>query len=304
MFRHPHVAIRMQNYSVSDNLRSAWRFGLRILGNGGASLGSYAVLPLDHRSVLSATDPEFVYDEVMQRVTEHNAVYDHLLRQMQTPMEAAKRSIRRSATREGQPFWNNTYFQGNDASSAWALTTLARPARIVEIGSGNSTKFFRHAIDHNGLDTKLICVDPVPRAEISAVADEIHYDSVQHVSSEIFDSLRSGDMLFFDGSHLVVQGSDTQFVFLQILPRLPKGVLVHIHDVNLPFEYRQFYDSRLYGEQYMLAVLLVFAQSWKPLLPVYFLEKTGRMPVTDNPGASFWLTNDLDYVIDRIAANS
>jgi hypothetical protein len=111
-------------------------------------------------------------------------------------------------------------------------------------------------------------------------------------------------MLFFDGSHLVVQGSDTQFVFLQILPRLPKGVLVHIHDVNLPFEYRQFYDSRLYGEQYMLAVLLVFAQSWKPLLPVYFLEKTGRMPVTDNPGASFWLTNDLDYVIDRIAANS
>ena len=294
----------MQNYSVGDNLRSAWRFGLRILGNGGASLGSYAVLPLDHRGVLSATDPEFIYDEVMQRVTEQDAVYDLLLQKMHNPMEAARRSISRHAIDESQPFWNNSYFQGNDASAAWALTALARPRRIDEIGSGNSTKFFRHAIEQNALDTKLVCIDPVPRAEISAVADDIHYKSVQHVPPEVFQSLRPGDMLFFDGSHLVVQGSDTQFVFLQILPRLPKGVLVHIHDVNLPYEYRAFYNSRLYGEQYMLAVLLVFAQNWKPLLPVYFLEQTGRMPVTDNPGASFWFTNDLDYVTDRIAANS
>ena len=95
--------------------------------------------------------------------------------------------------------------------------------------------------------------------------------------------------------------ADAQFVFLEILPRLPRGVLVHIHDVNLPYEYRRFYNNRLYGEQYLLAALLIFSPEWKPVLPIYWLEKTGRLNVPDNPGASLWLTNDLDFLLKRIA---
>jgi len=303
MFRNAQLTTRLQNQSFATLLRSAWRHGLRMLGTGGANLGSYAVLPLDHRSVLAPTDPRFTYGEVLQRIEAHNTVYDALLQRLRKPVAAARASIGRDRTDETQPFWNNTYFQGNDADVAWALTALVKPARIVEIGSGNSTKFFRHSIRHNQLQTRLVCIDPVPRAAISAVADEIYYQSVQHVPLTVFESLQPGDMLFFDGSHLVVQGADTQYVFLEILPRLPKGVLVHIHDVNLPFEYRSFYASRLYGEQYMLAALLVFAPAWRPVLPIYFLEQTGRMEVIDEPGASFWLTNDLDFLIDRIEAS-
>ena len=114
--------------------------------------------------------------------------------------------------------------------------------------------------------------------------------------------MQAGDFLFFDGSHLVVEGSDTQYVFLEVLPRLPKGVIVHIHDVNLPYEYRQFYRRWRYGEQYMLATLLIFSADWKPVLPVYWLEKCGRLPVEDDPGASFWMTNDLAYFRDSVVA--
>ncbi|MBV8922237.1 class I SAM-dependent methyltransferase [Bradyrhizobium sp.] len=295
------VAPIRHNESLATNLRRIWRFGLRTLGHGGAALGSYAVVPLDHRAVLSATDPEFAYGEVLARIRAQETVYDTLLRRMSHAMDLARETIARGATDERQPFWNNSYFQGNDASALWALTGLLRPSRIVEIGSGNSTKFFRHSIEHHGLDTRLVCIDPAPRTEISSVADEVHYTPVQHASPDVFGALQPGDVLFFDGSHLVVQGSDTQFVFLEILPRLPRGVLVHIHDVNLPYEYRRFYNSRLYGEQYLLAALLIFSPDWKPVLPVYWLEKTGRLMVPDSPGASLWLTNDLDFLLKRIA---
>jgi len=291
---------RFHNDSLASNLRKLGRYAMRTLSKGGSLLGSYAVLPLDHRAVVSATNPDFIYSEVLERISAQDALYDELISRMREPVALATGAIRRNRSDEGEPFWSNSYFQGNDAATAWALTALTRPARIVEIGSGNSTKFFRHSIRFNGLDTRLVCIDPAPRTEISAVADEIHYEPVQRVSPDIFNALQPGDLLFFDGSHLVVQGSDTQFVFLEILPRLPKGVLVHIHDINLPCEYRQFYTSRLYGEQYMLAALLIFSADWKPVFPVYWLEQTNRLPIKDQPGASFWITNDTEALTKRL----
>jgi Methyltransferase domain len=297
------IAARFHHHSLADNLRRLGRYGIRTLSKGGSLFGSYAVLPLDHHAVVSETNPDFVYSEVLERIEAQDALYDDLIGRMAQPIALATTSIQRTATDGREPFWNNSYFQGNDATTAWALTALTRPARIVEIGSGNSTKFFRHAIRFNGLDTRLICIDPAPRTEISAIADEIHYKPVQQVSPDIFSALEPGDILFFDGSHLVVQGSDTQFVFLEVLPRLPKGVLVHIHDINLPREYRQFYTSRLYGEQYMLAALLLFSTEWTPVFPVYWLEQTQRLPLNDHPGASFWITNDKDNLINRLASS-
>lgn len=295
---------RVQTQSLASNLRRLGRYGIRTLGKAGALLGSYAVLPLDHHAVVSATNPDFVYSEVLQRIAAQDALYDDLIGRMAHPIARATSAIQRTATDGREPFWSNRYFQGNDATTAWALTALTRPARIVEIGSGNSTKFFRHSIRFNELQTQLVCIDPAPRAEISAIADEIHYKPVQQVSHDVFDALQPGDLLFFDGSHLVVQGSDTQFVFLEVLPRLPKGVLVHIHDINLPREYRHFYTSRLYGEQYMLAALLIFSKEWTSVFPVYWLEQTRRLLVKDHPGASFWITNDKDFLINRLATLS
>jgi hypothetical protein len=293
---------RLTYHSWSDAGRSLFRLGMRLLSSTGSALGSYAVLPLDHRDVLSPTSGEFIYSQVLKRIEEHHELYSMLLRTMSDHVSRACEVIQQREQNETEPFWDNTYFHGNDARAAWALTALMHPRLIAEIGSGNSTKFFRHSIRCNGLSTRLVCVDPAPRAEISAIADEIHYETVQRTNPDVFSALGPGDILFFDGSHLVVQGSDTQYVFLEILPRLPKGVLVHVHDVNLPYEYRSFYDSRLYGEQYLLAALLVFAPDWKPVLPVYWLEKTGRLAAIEHPAASFWITNDLDFLLKRVIA--
>ena len=304
MFRSEHVRVHLQNDSLLNNIRRAIRFGVRTLGKGGSPLGGYAVLPLDAPAAVLPTKHDFVYGDVLDRVLAQQSLYAELLDRLEQPFKDAAQSINRAERDARKPFWSNTYFQGNDARIAWGLTALTQPRRIVEIGSGNSTKFFRHAIDHNSTGTRLICIDPTPRAEISGIADEIYNKPVQEVDPKLFSALQPGDILFFDGSHLVVQGSDTQFVFLEILPKLPKGVLVHVHDINLPYEYRSFYSSRLYGEQYMLGALLVFAADWKPVLPVYWLEETGRLERLDNPGASFWITNDTDFLMRRIGASN
>jgi hypothetical protein len=159
-------------------------------------------------------------------------------------------------------------------------------ARIVEIGSGNSTKFFRKAITDGALRTRLISIDPEPQADISHVADEIIRTPVQDVSLDLFRSMSAGDILFYDGSHLCFHGSDVPHFFLRILPVVAPGVLVHVHDISLPDEYPEHFDSRYYNEQYVLAGFLLYNSEWIPALPVHYLYTQGLLP---SDGGSFWM---------------
>lgn len=129
--------------------------------------------------------------------------------------------------------------------------------------------------------------------------------------AETFDDLRPGDILFFDGSHRVFANSDTTVLFLEVLPRLRPGVLVHLHDIFLPADYPPQWNRRLYSEQYLLgAMLLCAAPPFRVVLPNYFAGTDPRLAETirgifdsrpgesipflyDNdaqiPGVSFWL---------------
>jgi hypothetical protein len=98
--------------------------------------------------------------------------------------------------------------------------------------------------------------------------------------------LKAGDILFHDGSHLTFNGADTVRLFLEILPALQAGVLVHIHDINLPFEYTSDFLRRGYSEQYMLATALLFGTAWQVRLPVAWLHTRGRLA---HGGVSFWM---------------
>jgi len=60
---------------------------------------------------------------------------------------------------------------------------------------------------------------------------------VQEVSLSVFDQLDAQDILFIDSSHVAKIGSDLAIIFLRILPRLRRGVLVHFHDIFYPFSY-------------------------------------------------------------------
>jgi hypothetical protein len=145
----------------------------------------------------------------------------------------------------------------------------------------------RRAIDDYQTGTELVCIDPAPRVSIAQVADEIHRESCTSVDASLFNRLKAGDILFIDGSHLVMNGSDCVHLFLNVIPSLPDGVWVHVHDVFLPYDYA--YDLHIncrYNEQYLLAALFLYGRRWIPALPIYYGHQMGILP---HGGGSFWM---------------
>jgi len=199
------------------------------------------------------------------------------------------------------PYWSNLFFGGLDAASLVCFILETRPEVYFEIGSGNSTKFARHAINLDGLQTKVISLDPQPRAEIDALCDEVRRIRLEDSDHQIFSILQAGDILFFDGSHRVFTNSDVTVFFLEILPSLPPGVLVHIHDINLPLDYPPEWNDRFYSEQYMLAAMLLCEdRPFDIILPNCYvvsdpaLSKTASIlmsgtSVDPAPAVSFWI---------------
>lgn len=173
---------------------------------------------------------------------------------------------------EHSPFWMNPWLFALDAIALMHFLTRNRPARYIEIGSGNSTKFARHAITHGRLPTKITSIDPYPRAEIDSICDRVIRQPLEQVDQSIFDELESGDILFFDGSHRVFMDSDVTVFFLEVIPRLKPGVLIHIHDIFLPHDYPREWKNHYYSEQYMLAMLLLYGP-YKTVFPCAFVAQ-------------------------------
>ena len=72
----------------------------------------------------------------------------------------------------------------------------------------------------------------------------------------VFEALAAGDILFIDSSHIAMPGTDVDRLFLDVLPRLAGGTLVHIHDITLPYAYPKIWDWRGYNEQLLAGALL------------------------------------------------
>ncbi len=200
------------------------------------------------------------------------------------------------------PHWNNPWFPGLDAVTLSGLIADAKPATYLEIGSGFSTLFARQAITDLGHTCQIISIDPEPRAAIDAVCDYVYRSPVESVGLEVFDSLQPGDILFVDSSHRVFMNSDVEVIFLDVLPRLKPGVLVHFHDIWLPYDYPERWVDRYYSEQYMLAALLLFGDQYEIVLPNRFITEDQELgdvlsPLWTSPelagaptqGGSFWI---------------
>ena len=178
----------------------------------------------------------------------------------------------------GAPIWCNPYFMGLDAAALYSLLRLKKSAIFFEIGSGNSTKFARRAITDHRLDTKIISCDPYPRVEIDAICDQVIRSPIEDIDPVVFDQLQAGDILFVDNSHRVFMNSDATVVFLDILPRLKKGVIVQIHDIFLPLDYPPQWIERHYSEQYLLAALLLAdGPKFDVLLPNVFVSQDEQL---------------------------
>jgi hypothetical protein len=174
------------------------------------------------------------------------------------------------------PHWNNDFIPPLDAVAIYGLCAQLRPRCVIETGSGNSTEFFRHAIASNRLTCRLISIDPQLRAEVDVLCDEVIRKPLETVPSEFFDNLEAGDIVFFDGSHLVYTNSDVTVRYLEILPALRPGVFVHMHDIFLPEDYPPEWTERYYSEQYLLACYLLSGN------PGFEIELANRF-VTGSP---------------------
>jgi len=156
-----------------------------------------------------------------------------------------------------EPYWDNGWLPAADSLALYGLLAETNPGRYVEIGSGNSTKFVRRAIDDHGLRTRVTSIDPTPRASVDPLCDVVVRSPLEQADPELFAGLDAGDMVFLDGSHRVFMGSDVTVFFFEILPRLRPGVLVHVHDILLPRDYPPEWRWRYYSEQYLLAAFLL-----------------------------------------------
>jgi predicted O-methyltransferase YrrM len=119
-----------------------------------------------------------------------------------------------------------------------------KPANIVEIGSGDSTQCMLVASDMNqkegGRASRITCVEPYPKDKLRATKGiNLIEKLAQEVPLEVFTSLGEGDFIFIDSSHVVQAGSDVNYLYLEVLPRLRPGVIIHIHDIFLPFDYQR-----------------------------------------------------------------
>jgi hypothetical protein len=162
------------------------------------------------------------------------------------------------------PKFDQDWFPTLDAVAAYTLVRQYGPKRIVEVGSGHSTRFLARAVQDAGLPTEITAIDPQPRASLNGLPVRFHNAIMQTADPAIFAALQPGDILFIDSSHILMPGTDVDWLFNRVLPALPSGVLVHIHDIFLPDDYPPDWAWRGYNEQQAIGPLLAGG-----LLPVF-----------------------------------
>jgi predicted O-methyltransferase YrrM len=182
-----------------------------------------------------------------------------------------------SDPRDHDYHYNNGFFEAVDAELAYGMVRHYKPNRIVEVGTGYSTRVLAAALEKNferdHSDAQLISIDPYPhlqgfvgsRWEGRVVQVPA---AIQDIELDFFEALESGDILFIDSSHVVATDSDVVRECLQILPRLKPGVLVHFHDIFLPSDYPRdavLHNLWFWSEQYLLQAFLSFNSSFEVL---------------------------------------
>ena len=154
------------------------------------------------------------------------------------------------------PRWNQDWFPRLDAAAAYAMVRTLEPKRIVEVGSGHSTRFLARAVSDGRLDTRIVAIDPEPRASLAGLNVRWLKQPVQATELALFERLEERDILFVDSSHQLKPGSDVEFLLQSVLPCLARGVRLHFHDIFLPDAYPAAWAWRRYTEQDAVAPLI------------------------------------------------
>lgn len=169
-----------------------------------------------------------------------------------------------------QFYTQNSQFSWLDSRALYVLLQEWRPRRLIEVGSGFST-LLSADVNRRFLDNTLeiTCIEPYPREFLRNPLiglSRLIEQKVQDVALDEFAALEAGDILFIDSSHVAKTGSDVNFLYFDVLPRLKRGVRVHIHDIFLPHDYPRDWvidENRSWNEQYLLRALLMHSSGFR-----------------------------------------
>ena len=203
--------------------------------------------------------------------------YVHYYEELQFP---------KKQTQDWRYYSENIWFPYWDAMFLHSFLRKHKPKRIIEVGSGFSSAVILDSVERFiSQRPDITFIEPYPDRlkTLFKSHDEDHVriieKKVQEIPNELFSSLESGDLLFIDSSHVVKCGSDLQFLFFDILPRLPPGIFVHFHDVFYPFDYPSEWlkEGRYWNENYFLRAFLSYNSEWA----IYFFASFAAFAFTD-----------------------
>jgi predicted O-methyltransferase YrrM len=205
-------------------------------------------------------------------------------------------------------YYDNPYFGPGDADFYYSIIRKNKPKRIVEIGSGYSTRLACAAsraneTEESGSGSRVTCIEPYSNdSMLSALDIDLIRMPVEEVDIELFASLEPNDILFIDSSHMIRPQGDVLYEIQQVLPRVAPGVWIHIHDIFTPRDYPpDWLIDRMYfwNEQYVLESFLAFNRDFRVVGALNYLNSVdterfrGRMPLVDfrpeGDTASFWI---------------
>lgn len=175
----------------------------------------------------------------------------------------------------------NGVYMAVDAHVYYGMLRDLKPRRVIEVGSGQSTRVAVEAVRRNAAEgqpqAEILAIEPYPSSILRALAADRQITllerRVQEVPITEFEALEAGDVLFIDSTHVLREGGDVQCEYLEILPSLKPGVHVHIHDISLPRRYPRVYNLQgiYWNEQYMLQAFLCFNRMFEVTWPGNYL---------------------------------
>ena len=176
---------------------------------------------------------------------------------------------------------DNGSFGSGDAEFLYQMIRHLKPRRILEIGSGNSTLMARRAIARNAQESpdfecKHTCIEPFEAPWLEQTGVTTIRQRVEEVDLGLFRELEANDLLFIDSSHMIRPQGDVLTEYLQILPILRAGVVVHVHDIFSPRDYLQEWivdRLALWNEQYLLEAFLTQNASWEIIAALNLLKR-------------------------------
>ena len=177
-------------------------------------------------------------------------------------------------------YYNNGSFESGDADYWYQIIRTVKPKRIIEVGSGNSTLLAIKAIRKNQQQDpdyccEHVCIEPYEMPWLEKKGVSVIRQKVEAVDLEFFSELDENDILFIDSSHIIRPQGDVLYEYLELLPSLKKGVIVHIHDIFSPKNYKKQWleeDVLFWNEQYLLEAFLTHNNCWEIIGALNYLH--------------------------------